>query len=128
MIERFKVEGVAYVVSYDEVRSIFTFYIDVLNSDYNVAPLSREARMWGDVSPDTVWTKTDVKDVFKIKHHIVEFIDHALRRFEPHYFRFSANEAIKVPVYRRIAAKLAKKYGYALYEHEGYVFDFYREN
>jgi len=66
MIERFKVEGVAYVVSYDEVRSIFTFYIDVLNSDYNVAPLSREARMWGDVSPDTVWTKTDVKDVLRL--------------------------------------------------------------
>jgi hypothetical protein len=59
--------------------------------------------------------QTATSSIFKVKREVMRFIDHALRKYKPYYFTFTANEHAKISLYRRIAERIARSHGFTLY-------------
>ena len=115
MRSEFTVERIRYAVEFTESNE-FIFYVDAANSEKVVYEMTPFERAFGDDPPTTVWTTTGAGHVFEVRRHVQDFIDKAIQRFRPFYFAFGANEAVKVRLYLRLAARLCKRheYGFAL--------------
>jgi hypothetical protein len=122
----FTVENFTYVVEYRD-RSFYLF-IDYARSRDKAALLPVDHGFWDfyEPPPEEVFTlRTPVREVFRVKREVLAFIDPILRKVRPHCFDFLANEERLLPVYTRIAERLARRYGYWC-ERSGHAFRFYR--
>ena len=132
MIKReFFVDEICYVLTLTESNNIM-FYIDVNKSRFIDYPttLYDELAPWGeDIKPTIIYTKdlvnTEIKHFFQIKKIMINFVEEVANRGIKR-FSFGANEDRKLNIYRKIANKIANKYGYFLYE-IGNSFDFYKK-
>lgn len=113
MRTEFTIDRVAYVAEFTE-RHEFQLYVDAEHSGRIVYEMSSFERGFWDKPPETVWATTGTGHVFEVKRHIEDFIHRALQRYRPHYFTYTANEFVKVKVYRRFAERLCKRHGYTL--------------
>ena len=131
MIKReFFVDEICYVLELTEINSII-FYIDVHKSryiDYPKTLFDELAPFWQDIKPVISRTEdlvnTEIKHFFQIKKIMVKFVEEVANRGTKR-FSFEANEDRKMNIYRRIANKVAEKFGYFLYE-IGNSFQFYK--
>ena len=132
MIKRvFFIDGICYVLKLIDVSNEIQFYIDVKKSRHIDSPVTAYdpfARFGSD--PELVISRTDdlinsgIKNFFQVKKIMVRFVEEVANRGVKH-FTFSANEENKLNIYRKVAEKIAEKYGYYLYE-IGMTFDFYK--
>jgi len=131
MIKReFFVDDICYVLELTDSNNIM-FYIDVHKSryiDYPLTEYDKLAPFWEDIKPTIIYTEdlinTDIKNFFRIKKVMVDFVEEVANRGTKH-FSFGANEEKKKKIYRIVAKKVAKKYGYFMYE-IGASFQFYK--
>ena len=96
MRETFEVDRVSYVIQFTE-NNEFLFFVDVPNSEKPVYRMSPFERSFGDGPPETVWSVTGSGHVFEIKRHVEDVIDKVIKRFNPFYFTYSANEGGENP-------------------------------
>ena len=126
MRKEFVIDNVYYVFNYDGKNIVF--YIDALKSppnlfvDYNSMDFK-----FGDVPPDNHFRKINKPEVvFKIAKEAKKFIDDVIKKYDPAYFEFSANEPEKVAVYSKFANRISVKYNYHLFSEENRFF-FYKK-
>ncbi|MCD6337048.1 MAG: hypothetical protein J7M01_02300 [Candidatus Marinimicrobia bacterium] len=131
MIKReFFVDKICYVMELTESSEIM-FYIKVPKSrhiDYTLTPYE-ELASWDDYGKEFISYAEDlgdtkIKHFFEIKTIMVKFVEEVAKRGVKK-FGFGANEDKKMNIYRRVANKVAEKYGYFLYE-MGNHFQFYK--
>ncbi len=111
MTNEFMIDGVCYVVSFTENHEL-NFYADVRKSERVVYDRVEFSGGFWDDPPLRIWTKTDTGHVFAVKRKVLEFLEHALRRYSPYYFTFGAIEESRVPIYGKIAHRIGRKFGY----------------
>lgn len=124
--KRFTVEEFTYVVEYR--NHAVQFYIDFAESmnKHDLLPDDFGSFDFFEPWPERVYeVEIPVKNVFRIKREVLDFLDTLLRNVRPYFFDFSASTARRLPVYRRIAQRLAAQHGYWL-EQDGFAFRFYR--
>jgi hypothetical protein len=124
--KNFTVDGFAYVVEYR--NHAVHFYIDFAKSPNSRELLPEDFGRFDffESFPERVYeVEVPVKDVFRVKREVIGFLDNLLRKVKPHFFDFTALTARRVSVYRRIAQRLATRYGYWV-EEDGRAFRFYR--
>ena len=118
MKHEFDVDGFHYITQFK--NSEFFFYIDTLKSHRLAYEMTKiERGLWDDPPERVIMTsdltntsKSEVHNVFKVKHEVLAFIEASLSRYRPYYFCFRTLEPAKLAVYDRIATRLAKRYGY----------------
>ena len=124
--KRFSVDGFTYVVEYR--NHTVQFYIDFAES-MNKRDLQPDDFGFFDFFepwPERVYeVDIPVKNVFRVKREVLDFLDTLLHDVRPYFLDFSASTARRVPVYRRIAQRLAAPHGYWL-EQDGPALRFRR--
>lgn len=124
MKKLFEVEDISYVVSY--INNHFELCIDVANSKnkmlYDKKSFGYE---FGDDPPDFIYKQFDSPSPFKVFSNVFSFIHNIIRKENPYFFRYNANEPQKMNLYRRVGERLAKKYGYIMFENKN-EFMFYK--
>ena len=122
----FTIDRVCYVAEFT-ARNEFHFYVDAANSGRAVYQQTPFERSFGDDPPDTVWLTTGaaVGHIFQVRRHVEDFIVNALRRYNPFFFTFAANQVGKISLYRRVAERLRRRHGFSVHE-DGGVFRFTR--
>lgn len=111
----FEVDGYTYIMEFTDL-SEFVFYIDTEKSKSYRPQFSEFEKAFGEEPPKLIFTQTNIKNFFRVKFHIMKFIDAVLKKHKPYYFTYSANEYIKKSLYARFALYIAKKYCYNINE------------
>lgn len=127
----FVVDDLTYVIYFSNGE--FVLYVDATKSRTKIHEeedlkdpfygysLEDEPNMEVMESSDLIKTKSPMK----IYKEVMTFVNNMIGKHKPYMFKYSANEDRKIPVYGRVAKKLAEKHGYYLSEGDGF-YVFYR--
>lgn len=124
MRKKFLIDGLCYEISFiDHELSLAVIYAE---SDTSKIKWKPDPHWWDDPPEYILDDDVTTKSIIKVYHEVRDFLDKAIRRYDPYYFTFSANEERKIPLYTKFAERIAKQYGYHLSKPTNYVFKFYR--
>lgn len=101
--------------------SEFSFFIDTKKSKnvFKFVDTKSLDFMMGHIDlEDEIYLKpnTGIKEIFKLKKFVLDFIGDIISTISPYYFEYSANQKMKIPIYRMIGQKIARTYGYTMSE------------
>lgn len=118
------IAGICYVLVFE--NNSFSFYVDIDKSEDKSFLIEFEASNdFGDEAPSLVYKDISSAAIFKLKSEIESFLEAAIYSHTPYFFRYSANEIRKLPIYTKMGKKIAKKYGYHMVQ-DGVMFSFYK--
>ena len=118
------IAGICYVLVYE--NNNFSFYVDTDKSQDKSFLIDFEStNEFGNEAPTSVYKDISSTAIFKLKSEIESFMDDAILAHSPYFFRYSANESRKLPLYARMGRKVSERYGYQMVQEEN-SFYFYK--
>ena len=113
-----------------------SFYVDPLKSKTHVEILPEEWELdsWHDFSepppPIKLYRRVPMDAPIKVYAEAIKFAKMCIGKYKPTAFTFSAQEKERIPLYSRVAKKLANQFGYHLYEEpqpeDAMLYQFYK--